>query len=463
MAFTLQVVRGSTTYNLTSPFSLESADGIGGAPVRNIEDSGPFQDGATHLGERLDPRTITLSINIVGASASALDGHRDTLNTMFKPVTSVPIQLKLTRDDGAIRQIDCRRVGPMDIPLVPMNRPGNLHRAVVQLRAVEPTWYNPTMGTVTLAAQNNNWWLAGGTIGTASVLEHAESPSQGQLWTHSGSVAAGQPWTVFFRSALETLVAGSVKYAFDFAPDDGGVGHGNFLAADPNYTAQAATDLVINGAALMTSGSQNYYVVTTGSSMTAYRGTVVLGTDPTGSASGIAIAGTSVSASRWRKAYDNAANTQWSADLPFAASYNIALNAAQMLALGTSLVAYTGETTDLVYQGDFDSYPIVAITGPLTDPIIINTAISGTLDFTGGTISGGDTWTVDTRYGHKTAVNGSGSSVLNYLTTASTLSTFRIVPAPVASGGTNTISVNGTNRSTATSVTITYYNRYFSF
>src|SRR3990172_7540732 len=108
MAFTLEVIRGSTTYTIADPYTLEGAEGMGGASVRNIEESGPYQDGTTHLDERLDPRTITLRLNVHGASASALDGHRDTLMTMFKPVSGVPITLKITRDDGTIRQIDTR-------------------------------------------------------------------------------------------------------------------------------------------------------------------------------------------------------------------------------------------------------------------------------------------------------------------------------------------------------------------
>ena len=118
MAYTIQIIRGATTYNINdgNPFRLENADDLGGASVRNIEERGPYQDGATHLDHRLEPDTFTLHINVVGATAAALDGHRDTLNAIFKPVVGVPIILKITRDDGAVRQVDTRRTGRLAIP-----------------------------------------------------------------------------------------------------------------------------------------------------------------------------------------------------------------------------------------------------------------------------------------------------------------------------------------------------------
>jgi hypothetical protein len=448
MAFTLQVVRGSTTYDLTSPFLLEGADGIGGAPVRNIEDSGPFQDGATHLGERLDPRTITLSINIVGASASALDGHRDTLNTMFKPITSVPIQLKLTRDDGAVRQIDCRRVGPMDIPLVALNRPGNLHRAVVQLRAVEPLWYNPTQQSLSYPSLAADWWTGYATIGTANVLTHPTSVGTATDWAFSGTVVANGPWSVAARTSRPS---GGTQFMWDngalnlayikSSTDTSGVF--NFQTSDTALSFPTGTVLYVGIAAA--------------SAGTVYGDNVQLAVNNAGAVRELNTGG------RWRSDVLDA-NT-WSAAMSHAAVYNVALTSTQRANLGSAIVdniAGTSITRAIVYAGDYDEYPVITITGYYANPVITNSTTGDTLNFTGGTVGSADTWTIDTRYGHKTVVNAAGSSVLNYLTSASDLSTFRFVPSPTASGGTNTLTISGSVSGSA-AVAITYYARYFSF
>src|SRR5690606_29449322 len=102
------------------------------------------QHGDTDIGMRLDPRTITLSLNFYATSGSVLDGYRDKLRTIFSPTDSYPVSLRLTRDDGEVRQIDCYTIGMADVPLSYVERPGLMHRAVIQLRAADPLFYDPT-------------------------------------------------------------------------------------------------------------------------------------------------------------------------------------------------------------------------------------------------------------------------------------------------------------------------------
>ena len=74
-----------------------------------------------------------------------------------------------------------------------------------------------------------------------------------------------------------------------------------------------------------------------------------------------------------------------------------------------------------------------------------------------------DIWTVDTRYGRKSVLNLAGSSVANYLSSDSDLSTFRLVPAPLAAGGTNTITMGGSAQGTAANAAIRWFTRYISY
>jgi len=461
MAFTLQVIRGSTTYTISHPYYLEGAEGMGGASIRNIEEGGPFQDGLTHLDERLDPRTITLKLNVVGASASTLDGYRDTLMTIFKPVRGVPITLKITRDDGSVRQINTRRTGPLDIPLLAINRPGNLHRAVVQLRAADPRWYDPTEISVPFLGASD-WWLAYNTIGTADVLEHVESPGTAQLWANSGSVVSGSPWTIFFRSG--TATGNPLGDSYAFGQNASGTSAIYFIA---NTLGFFQTSIDVAGAmsvAAMAAGTAGYFLTTNGGTSTVYANGTVLATR-----AGVSMpieAASAPGTARWRSPDNVGGGTSniWTIALPHAAIYNIALTSTQRSALDAAArVGGSAYNVAVVYTGDIDSYPTITITGPITNPVITNTTTGDTLDFTGGTVGSADAWTIDTRYGRKSVVNTAGSSVENYLSLDSDLATFRLAPDPIATGGTNVISVAGTATGTATLVTLAYYNRYLSY
>lgn len=457
MAFTLEVIRGSTTYNISNgnPFSIDDGNMLGGASVRNIEESGPYQDGATHLSERLDPRTITLRINVQGASASALDGHRDTLMTIFKPVRGVPITLKLTRDDGGIRHIDTRRVGPLDIPLVKEHKPGNFHRAVVQLRAADPTYYNPTQGTANFAAAGDSWYTAGGSIPVMNVLAHAQFPAQGAAMGLSGSIAGPNPsYTIFFRSG--SVAVGADHYAFRIASSDAFYTD----ATTYNVTLDGGGDFTVAGGTIMTSGTHNYYVIAA-PTLNVYRDGALVAQD----LSGASTDAFGISNAFWR-ASDGASNNPWPEVLPYAAVYNIALSSGQRAALNdvtTGGGAGTVANGTVVYTGDVDSYPVITIAGPLTSPIIVNTTTGDALDLTGAVLGSADIWTIDTRYGRKGITNQAGSSVMQYLSDDSNLATFRLVPAPLAAGGTNLFAVEGSSGGTATAIQMVYYTRYLSY
>lgn len=134
-------------------------------------------------------------------------------------------------------------------------------------------------------------------------------------------------------------------------------------------------------------------------------------------------------------------------DIPWALSWNIGggtVNSSQVIN----------------YAGDWATYPIIRITGPITDCKITNQSTGEVLDFTGTTIAGGAYYEIDTRPGYKTVLDNTGTNQISKLVTSSDLSTWHLAPDHESDGGVNSILVGGSSGTTATKVTFTYYNRY---
>ena len=110
-------------------------------------------------------------------------------------------------------------------------------------------------------------------------------------------------------------------------------------------------------------------------------------------------------------------------------------------------------TLNFTYDGDFISYPIISVTGPITNLLITHTTTGYVIGVT-GTIIAGDTWTFDLRYGQKTVTDQAGVNQIANLTSGSSLADFAIIL------GANTITVSGTTTTSASTVNITYYTRY---
>lgn len=468
MAFKLEVLRGATVYNISAdqPISIAGADGMGGAPVRNLEEQGPYQDGSSHLGERLEPRTITLRLNAVGSTAAALDGHRDTLNAMFKPVRGIPITLRITRDDGEIRQIDCRRT-LLDLSLVKEDHPGHLHRAVVQLRAADPTFYGPTLEEEDFSAAPISWWLAYNTIGSANVLEHVESPTQGQLWANTGSVAANSSWTVAFRT--QRSPTGNTMAFNVISPGFSDIDYVTLQQTTNGEVQKAGWGSARSSQnSFMTPGTANYFtgvriVDATDGYGELYRDNTLVEQIGWSLPGFTPIPAAGSGTARWRSAATGTATQPWAQALSRAAVYNIALSSTQRAALNEAMtVSGSAFVSNIVYAGDFDSYPVLTLTGPISNPVITNLTTGDTLDFTGGTVGTAEIWTIDTRYGRKSVLNGT-VNITSYLSNDSDLATFHIAPDPIAAGGTNTISIAYTAGGTAAAIRVAYYNRYLDY
>lgn len=462
MPFSLTAVVGTATYSLTAgtPFWLEGGEGLGMATVRRLTEQAPFGDGDTDLGYRLNARYVTLSLSYSGTSGSVVDGYRNTLAQIFKPSSTVPVQLRVVRDDGGTRQLDCYTVGQVDVPLDYEYVPGNLQRTVVQLKAADPAWYNPTAGSVTVtgtAGLVSNWYLVGGLISPDEVLEYGTFPSDSQAWTYSGTPSNNVQ--IVIRTARGTV--GSPFKA----------GNMSLYASGGNYYAPKALggSQTLGTGLFPSAGTHNYlydayaYFPKTPKQLFRSARDTYSGAFWWDDNAGNVFAGTDTSARQWR--------VGWVPDIRLYAIYSTSkfrnggsrMTDALWQAMDNADGSVVATSVNVAYQGNVPEYPIVTIRGPIENPVVTNLVTGDTLTFSSVTLSASTTYTIDLRYGNKRVYDQGGTSRLDQLSSDSDLATFALQPAPLAAGGTNVLMVSGNGLGTATQVTVTYYNRYSEY
>lgn len=141
-----EIVRGTTTLDLTDgiKYNVIAFDGFGMAPVKRTEQTGPLQNGATDTGYRLQPRNLRVSLFNWAASANQAHLRHNELLGIFRPGNDV-IKLRYTYDDGTVRQIDTYYNGGVGLSSTDYFVSAKWNqRAVVELRAPDPTWYDPS-------------------------------------------------------------------------------------------------------------------------------------------------------------------------------------------------------------------------------------------------------------------------------------------------------------------------------
>jgi hypothetical protein len=122
-------------------------DGLGMAPLHRLSERGPLQDGDTDRGYRLDPRSVRLVLDIVKNSQEDFENARRSLARIFKPTNTAMI-LKFEMETGTFC-LDCFYVGSMSMPS--NERLGWNQTVVVDLKASDPTYYDPTGAAHTFA------------------------------------------------------------------------------------------------------------------------------------------------------------------------------------------------------------------------------------------------------------------------------------------------------------------------
>lgn len=454
MAYTVQVIRGATTYTVTGGTysNLVAMQGIGAPTKRNIAIRGPFQHGQTITDFRYDARQITLVFHAYKATLSAADTNRDSLYDIWKGVSGTPVKLKVTRDDSTALQIDGEVTGVVDMDNDLQNRIGTSQRFAVRLECGDPFFYNPTQSSTSFtSADNVSWELALGTITSGEVEEAVTTPTQGQSVDNAVLVANGSPWAIFFQTNVTTLPPASSEYPFNMNDSGDTTSVFGFLSSTLNRITTNTGN--ISGA--FATGLINYFITSDGSDATLYRESTSIGS--VGATKGI---DGSQSNTVWR-AENSSVSSPWTPELPYAAIYNIELSASQRSALISAVSdgGYAASKT-IAYAGSWRAYPVVTIEGPITDPVLTNTSTGDKLDFTGTTISSGDTYTIDCRYGFKTVKDAAGTNKIADLSSDSDLATFHLAPDPEVSSGNNALTLTGTGTDANTEVTVAYNERH---
>lgn len=115
-------------------------------------------------------------------------------------------------------------------------------------------------------------------------------------------------------------------------------------------------------------------------------------------------------------------------------------------------------SVNITYNGTWEELPTIEIDGPANDVYIENQDIGRGfgLDYH---ISTGETVTIDLSYAEKTITNNFGVNLIEHLTNDD-LGEFSLQPAPLVTGGVNTIWVSLFGQTTDTEVRVKYYNRY---
>lgn len=106
------------------------------------------------------------------------------------------------------------------------------------------------------------------------------------------------------------------------------------------------------------------------------------------------------------------------------------------------------------YLGNWEEYPTIRITGPISNPSIENMTTGEKISLN-YTLPTGYSLIVNLTYSNKSITRNDGVNLIPYITTDSSLSTFHIAP-----GVPNTIVTSGSALGLTTAVSIEWYNRY---
>jgi hypothetical protein len=106
-------------------------------------------------------------------------------------------------------------------------------------------------------------------------------------------------------------------------------------------------------------------------------------------------------------------------------------------------------------DGTWITYPMIRVTGPITNPVIENETTGEILDFTGFTISAGEYYDIDLRYGYKTVLENGSVNKVSELTDDSDLATFHLEKRQA-----NSIRVTGSAITGETVIDFLFFEKY---
>ncbi len=198
MTLGIQASRSGTAYSISESTvsGIEAIEGLDTAPQHRIRERGPQQHGSTDKGFRLDERTgLVLSLGIQGATLTALDVKRQTLQGYFRPgpwATS----LKFTLDGGAIRYID--GYGTALTGAAFREGMGFKQTIGVRFECADPTFYDPV---------EYSWQSAIGTSWAGGLVIPLTVPVSLALTGYTSTITYAGTWIAYPRMRLYGPIA----------------------------------------------------------------------------------------------------------------------------------------------------------------------------------------------------------------------------------------------------------------
>jgi len=132
---------------------------------------------------------------------------------------------------------------------------------------------------------------------------------------------------------------------------------------------------------------------------------------------------------------------------------------ANYLTFGMSSVNVTLNAGEIATAGDWYTFPTIIVTGPAVGFEIENQDSGHEITFD-YSIAAGEVVTFDLRYGYKTVTNAAGDKLAGYVPATDDLAEFCLWPDPLATDGENDIRIFCGSATPATSVAVSWYDRY---
>lgn len=218
---TYQIIQpdaANTTYNIANGTYCQlqypnGISGIGLPPITRDLQRHPNIEGALDHGYTLEAREMMLNLYYNVSSAAAADARRDAIYKIFRPFQD-PLRLKVTRDDGAIRQLDVHTVGMLDLSM--SDRVGYDQGFNVRLLAPNPIWYEPNQYTATITPSATSW--LSNLVYTGEWEEYPVIKVYGAVtgFSMSSTITTASD-TVTYSTGVLSVSAGDV-FTFDLRP-----------------------------------------------------------------------------------------------------------------------------------------------------------------------------------------------------------------------------------------------------
>ncbi len=123
---------------------------FGMPPVRRLTEQGPFQDGVTDIGFRVDERMIALGFFLIANNSRNLWTRRNNLLGFFKPdLDGIHLCLQKLDFERKIKVFLYRDMTLGSEHAAELEGQRVMQRVVVDFLAPDPAWFDPTLKTAT--------------------------------------------------------------------------------------------------------------------------------------------------------------------------------------------------------------------------------------------------------------------------------------------------------------------------